>query len=89
MPIPPTPSRPFSVLFDLVKLSLVARPKAFGFLVFVELILAGVKLVATYFAYTLKRGQEAAGLGGDPYQPYEPTASVDAPARPFAPASVP
>lgn len=43
-----------SVILDCIKLGVVARPKGFGFVVFVEIIVMAVKLVASYFAYTLK-----------------------------------
>ena len=48
------------------------------FVVLIELMLAAVKLAATYFAYTLKTGQESSLGGNGPqgagtYQPYTPS----------------
>jgi len=94
---------PVSVLLDCIKLAVVARPKGFGLLVFIEVCLMAVKIGATYFAYTLKKSQEDSALtmggvmGGayQPYQPYQPPSGGGAPAplsggsQPFDPNSQP
>jgi len=79
---------PTSVVLDCIKLGVVARPKGFGFLVLVEVCLMAIKLVGTYFAYTLKKSQEdaATSVGGGSvgtYQPYQPPAQPYSGAQPY------